>query len=142
GIIDRFMELAAALKWSANRVTVEARGASFAASAGTMTFRGSTTGTAVGTPTLEERVAALEIGLQTAKEGIRNNERGLAEERDARATAVAAEAAARQRIDEEIRSEVENASAGGLDLNAAGVVPLAEGLVLCTASLELSKLFV
>jgi hypothetical protein len=89
---------------------------------------------------LEERVAALEANLQDLNGRHDETKRLLDKEVRERGEALDAERRARTTAEDEIRDKLELSDTGGLDLSVTGLVWLAVGLSLSTASVEIFKL--
>ena len=88
--------------------------------------------------TLEDRLDAIEKGIITVQERVAAAESQI--DRDVGAThgKIAAEARARESADQGTMKAIEAASTGGIYISAIGTVWLFAGVVLSTASLELS----
>lgn len=93
------------------------------------------------TASLEERVAALEKNFNQAHLLIHEAQRKIDREAELRKSGVESEKRAREVGDEKNRQLVEEAAAGGLYLEAIGVLWLFFGIIMATASNELACLF-
>lgn len=142
GIIDKATETARALRWPEPKGRVfnvevrEPAGISASMSAA------AAIGIAVQgpTPTVEQRLAGLERSLQGASQSIAELRTLIADEVGARKAGIEAEEKRRAEADSVVGKALQDATAGGIRLNAMGVVLLFEGLVLSTASMELAKI--
>jgi hypothetical protein len=93
------------------------------------------------TATLEERVAALEKNLSQANFLIHQTQERIEEETRKQNAALASERGDREAGDENTRKLLQEATAGGLYLEATGVLWLFIGITLSTASIEIARLF-
>lgn len=98
-----------------------------------------TSNPAPGTP-LEKRVSILEESINRAQLQIDQAHRKLEEETRSRSTAIDSERRDREAADQKVQKLLEEAAAGGLYLETMGVVWLAIGVLLATASNELARL--
>lgn len=87
--------------------------------------------------TVEQRLGALETKLDNLATAVQLTRRNLELEADKRTAAIAAEAQARAAELEKVRTLIKEAVAGGLALEAAGVVWLFAGIVLSAFAPEM-----
>ena len=88
---------------------------------------------------LEERVAILEKNLEQSNLAIHQAQRRLDDESARKARAVESERQYRETADDKNRQLLEEAMAGGLHLEAIGVLWLFVGIILATASSEIES---
>jgi hypothetical protein len=81
----------------------------------------------IATPSIEERVAVLE--------------RRLAEDSHLRSEAIASEGRSREAGDQELRKQLEEYAAGGLNLETIGLCWIFLGIILATISVEIDTLY-
>ena len=89
---------------------------------------------------IEDRVAALEGNIETLKQDIESATKRSIESAGRLATELNTERQAREATDAAIRSQIEKFAAGGLHIEAAGLVWLILGIVLATVPAELANL--
>jgi hypothetical protein len=106
----------------------------------TLRGTGYVTSTPPPTATVEERLELLEKGLNTARADIAAASVRINDESRARTAALETERRAREQGDEESRKLTERVKAGGLYLEVIGVIWLALGIILATASGEIVRL--
>ncbi len=94
------------------------------------------------TASLEERIAALERGLNQANGRIHQVENRIGEEARIRSSALESERRERVVEDQSNQQLIEKAAAGDLHLEFIGVLWLALGVILATASNEIVSMFV
>jgi hypothetical protein len=94
------------------------------------------------TASLEERIASLERGLSRANLLIDRTQGRIEEEARNHGSALKSERRERAVGDARIQTLLEEAAAGGLYLEATGVIWLVLGVTLATASNEIVNLFV
>lgn len=98
--------------------------------------------TAVFTPnsnaTVEERLLAIEQGMDTVQKRIGAAEAQIDQEIRETHSKIAVEARARESADRQTMSALESASTGGIHVSAIGALWLFAGVILSTASPELS----
>jgi hypothetical protein len=105
----------------------------------TLTASGHAARLTVSRPNLEDRVAALEAELRELD--VRQDETRHFVEKEIRdrQSALEAERQARMKEEEDIRTKLELSDTGGLNLSVTGLVWLAVGLCLSTASVEIAR---
>ena len=87
---------------------------------------------------IEDRLAALEKNLRTLRAEHASTERQVEEEARKQADAVISERRARELSTNEIKKQIETLGAGGLHLEALGLVCLILGVILATTSTEIA----
>ena len=124
----------------------------FRPKAQTISMSGASSSSAIGSATLsiwrhaaqsapvEDRVTALEGNIETLKQDIESATKRAVESAGRLATELNAERQAREATDSAIRSQIEKFAAGGLHIEATGLVWLIFGIVLATIPTELAKL--
>lgn len=90
--------------------------------------------------TLEERVAAIESRVRELDQRHEETRRLLDREARDRQAALDEERTTREKVDNEIRSNLTLSQTGGLYLSVVGLVWLSLGLTLSTASVEIARL--
>lgn len=87
---------------------------------------------------IEERVAALETHVQRINQEAANLRRALDQNADAQREALKTENTSRGKGDDDLRKLIDKAAAGGLRIEAIGLVWLAAGLIVGGLSTELA----
>jgi len=91
--------------------------------------------------TLEDRVRVLESNFETVDLRTIRLQEQIEQENQKRKEALDAERSTRTQEIDIVRKKLEATETGGLNISLMGLIWLATGLIMSTASLELSQLF-